>query len=135
MASGQMKLSREDYRKLKYDLTKLFLDDSTRMERINQILAKSVVPDEHLCLKSASELLTLVDEMIQRLQTSDDRILPNGRLDLSCLMCGKGKYKDRGMIFSVPQSGPNMMVHSSALLRPFACDVCTHHIFLAPGLP
>jgi serine/threonine protein kinase len=134
MVSGRLKLFREDYRKPQYDLTKQF-SNSTDMEHINSILDQCVVPEESHCLRSAGELLALVDETTKTLQMGDRRILPNGPLNLTCLFCGIGKYKSQGhgAQFSVPlfrSVGTN-----NVLLQPFVCDVCTHFALFAPGYP
>jgi serine/threonine protein kinase len=140
MVSGRLKLFREHYRRPQYDLTKQF-PDSTGMEHINSILDQCVVPEEHLCLQSAGELLVLVDETIKKLRMGDSRILPDGHLDLTCLMCGKGKYKPKvdnrqeSLHFNIRLHDPQNMPLSEARVRPFVCDFCTHHAFFAAGYP
>jgi serine/threonine protein kinase len=135
MVSGRPKLPREHHLRPSHDVTKLF-PGSSEMQYINAILDRCVVADEHLCLQSAGDLLVLVDQTIKKLQMGDDRILPDGSLNLTCLMCGKAKYKQRGSLFSVPQLGlDGGIITSSAILRPFTCGECGHYLFFAPGYP
>ncbi len=133
MVSGRLKLFREDYRKPRYDLAKQF-SNSTDMEHINSVLDQCVVPEEHHCLQSADEFLVLVDETIEKLQMGDSRILPDDHLDLTCLLCGKGKYIAQGGQYVLPLVKLGMSDHQT-LLRPFICNVCTHFAIFAPGYP
>jgi serine/threonine protein kinase len=133
MVSGRPRLPR--HLMPSHDLTKLF-PKSIGMEYVNSIVNKCVVLEEHLCLQSAGELLVLVDETIKLLM-GESRILPDRHLDLTCLMCGKGKYKPKvdhlqqSLHFKMPLHDPQNMQLSGAMVRPFVCDVCTHHAFFA----
>jgi serine/threonine protein kinase len=140
MVSGRVMLPYEDHRRPDDDLTKMFPADLTTMERINLILDQCVVREEHLCLKSAGELLTLVDKTIEGLE-GDSRILPDGRLNRTCLMCGKGKYQPKvdylkqTLHFHIRLDDPQNMPRSDAIVEVHVCDVCTHHAFFAIGQP
>jgi hypothetical protein len=110
------------------------------MEYVNSIVNRCVVLEEYLCLQSAGELLVLVDETIKLLM-GRSRILPDRRLDLTCLMCGKGKYKPQedhlheSLYFNLPLHNPHNQLSSAARLRIFVCDVCTNYAFFAIGYP
>jgi serine/threonine protein kinase len=132
MASDRPKLLH--YPRANHDLTKLF-PDSEGMESINLIVEKCVVMEEHLCLQSAGELLVLVDETIKRLQKGEGHVLPNGRLNLTCHMCGRGKYKPQGKHFILPLFYQGNSNNNNAVLHPFVCDVCSHFAIFAPGEP
>ena len=88
MVSGRLVVS-EMISEAEFNLERL---ESPHMERINLILDECVVAKEHMCLRSATELLTLVDETIRDVSGAN-LILPNGDLRLGCVICGKGTYK------------------------------------------
>lgn len=140
MVAGRIMLPYEDYKGPEEDLTKLFPDDSTAMERINLILDQCVVRDQHRCLTSANELLQIVDKTIDQLEAGT-RFLPDGRLDRTCLMCGKGKYQpkldylNQTLHTALPLRAPGGSIRSDALVEVHLCNVCTHHAFFAIGQP
>jgi serine/threonine protein kinase len=137
MVSGRPKLPH--HLRPIHDLTKLF-PKSIGMGYVNSIVSKCVVLEEYLCLQSADELLVLVDETIKLLM-GKSRILPDGHLDLTCRMCGKGKYKPQednfheSLHFILPLHNQRNQPVGGARLRPFVCDVCTHSAFFALGYP
>ena len=138
MVAGKLKLFREYHRRDNYDLVKMS-PDSPHMERINLILDKCLVSQADQCLTSATELLTVVDTTIKDMGAGD-RIGPDGKLRLLCVMCGKGTYRPYStagaQYILLPQgpgeaSGPT----SSKCVRAFVCDLCTHHAFFAMNYP
>jgi serine/threonine protein kinase len=135
MLAGRLKLFREDFRKPRYSLALMFPDDP-HIERINAILEKCLVDEPHLCLKSATDLLKLVDSTIRDM--GNDRFLPNGELRLLCVMCGKATYRPvtvfRGYVKFDLYSAVSQSTNS-ALLRLFACDICGHHALFTMGYP
>jgi serine/threonine protein kinase len=134
MVSGRLKLFREDYREAEFNLERL---ESPHMERINLILDECVVAKEQMCLRSATELLTLVDATIRDVSGAN-LILPNGDLRLGCVICGKGTYKlqtsDDGSYIQLSLSD-GMVRGGETRVRAFVCNVCTHHAFFAVGYP
>jgi hypothetical protein len=62
------------------------------MHVINEILAKCIVEHEKDCLKSAVELLDLVDGAIASLRPAGLR--PPDGAPWRCRICGKGHYRD-----------------------------------------
>jgi serine/threonine protein kinase len=102
------------------------------MKEVNAILAKCVVEEEENCLKSANELLTLVDKAVERIRglgqkpENDDRWL--------CLVCKKGYYgkeswRWRMELATKPQ---NNNYHPEASV--FFCDHCGHmQVFRTAG--
>jgi len=71
------------------NLEDLFPGDPS-MQIVNEILSKCVVEDEDNCLRSAVELLSLVDQAIARLRSTGLR--PVDGSPWPCRVCGKGNY-------------------------------------------
>ena len=94
------------------------------MPAVNKILSKCIVEEEEDCLKSADELLTMVDPAIRGLRS------PGQRLDASlpwlCHVCGKGHYSANPIY-----SDLTLDVHVAGRLNKwgldlYVCDVCRH---------
>ncbi|MGH8336701.1 MAG: protein kinase family protein, partial [Gammaproteobacteria bacterium] len=86
MATGRLKLPRESYRKPAFDVTVLFPNDPA-MRTINAILDKCVVEEPDDCLKSAGELLSLVNDTIATLERGQPQLDESGKLTLPCRVC------------------------------------------------
>lgn len=134
MVSGKLRLVREDYREPNFDLTNMF-PGSPQMEYINLIFDKCLVPREPMCLASATELLSVVNEALDNMKRVGNRFLPNGDLSLVCLMCGKGTYKLRPGHLQLPQLDQQHRTASPALVQVYCCSVCSHYVYFAPGYP
>jgi serine/threonine protein kinase len=135
LISGKLKLFREQFRRPSYSLAQMFPYNS-QIARIDAILEKCLVEEEHLCLKSATELLKVVDQTIHEM--GDDRFLPDGNLRLLCIMCGKAKYRPVTVFQGYVKFNLYNAVSSSASsvnLRLFVCDVCGHHVLFTQGYP
>jgi serine/threonine protein kinase len=136
MVSGRLKLHREDYLDPDFDVAAFFPND-LGMLAVNEILGKCVVTKQEQCLKSAHELLVVVDESLATLERGTPISDAKGKLTLPCRICGRGYYQEHypeGQ-FRLPGydqlSRPTNPVH----LRLFVCNVCTHYEFFAPGGP
>jgi serine/threonine protein kinase len=138
MVAGKLKLPFEDFRERRYDLTKIF-PDSPDMERVSLILDRCVVHKPNQCLKSASELLKLVDETIAAIENGGNRILPNGSLRLGCVICGMGTYA-----LQTPPHGGFVLLRqfrnpggeiSGTMVNRYACNVCQHQAFFSLQYP
>jgi serine/threonine protein kinase len=106
------------------NLVDLFPDDPG-MKAVNEILRQCVVEDEDQCLKSADELLALVDDAIRRINRSGHKPEKNDE-PWRCLVCGTGHYgKDpiRGIIHLSSPGGRNVDPLSAGL---HVCDKCGH---------
>lgn len=137
VVSGKLKLFREYHRQAKFDLVRMF-PDSPHMERVNLILDKCLVSEPHLCLESAAELLTVVDEAIREITRGGNLILPSGNLRLGCVMCGKGIYRPvtrHQAYVKFDQYTTTGQGISNILVRVFTCDVCGHHALFTIGYP
>jgi serine/threonine protein kinase len=136
MVSGRLKLPREYHRRPAYDVTALFPNDPN-MRTVNEILEKCVVEDPEHCLKSAGELLVLVDESLAVLERGVPMLDGRGKLVLPCRVCGRGFYQEHYPEGHFRLSGydamnrPTNPIH----LRVFVCNVCTHFELFAPGAP
>ncbi len=93
MVSGHLKLPREYHKRPDYDVAVLFPNDPN-MRIINEILEKSVVEETQDCLKSAQELLVIVDDNLAILERGLPVLNRNGKLALPCRICGKGFYQE-----------------------------------------
>ncbi len=100
------------------NLEHLFPDDLA-MSTVNETLAKCVVEEEEHCLKSAKELLRLVDEAITSLSLSGRRLVEGKAW--RCQICGKGYY-GQGMPLG------NYVGLGSVLgrMRLLICNNCGH---------
>ncbi len=127
MVSGNRKLPREYHRRSDYDLTKQFPNEP-EMRVVNDILDKCVVEEPHHCLKSARELLEVVDNRLAAFGSGVPLSDEQGMLVLPCRVCGKGFYQEHTTARLQTDAHP-------ILLRVFVCNVCTHYEFFAPGNP
>jgi hypothetical protein len=137
MVSGRLKLPREYHKRPAYDVTTLFPNDAS-MQVVNEILDKCVVEEPHQCLKSAQELLEIVDENVALLERGLPMVNRAGKFSLPCRMCGKGFYKPNdasGGYMQVPALDAMSHPIGEIRLRLFVCDVCLHYEFFAPGFP
>jgi serine/threonine protein kinase len=127
MVSGRHKLPREYHRKIAYSLAAQF-PNTPEIRVVNDILDKCVVEEPDDCLKSARELLDLVDNSLAVLGSGAPQLDGHGNLILPCRICGKGFYQEHTT--ASLQTGAHPL-----LLRVFVCNVCTHYEFFAPGNP
>jgi Protein kinase domain len=89
MVSGRLKLPREYFNRPAYDLRLIFPNDPG-MHLVDEILRATVVEEPQDCLKSATELLALVDEKLETLRNGGQ---PLGEGVLRpCRVCGRGRY-------------------------------------------
>ena len=136
MISGRSKLPREYYRHADYNLTVLFENDPN-MRVINDILEKCVVEQPEQCLKSAQELLEIVDEGLATIEGGLPMLDKTGKLALPCRVCGRGLYQEHN-----PGGQAQLLTFDNfkrpigaIFLRVFVCNVCAHYELFAPGFP
>lgn len=137
MVSGRLKLPREYHLRREYDVTVLFRDDPN-MPLINQILEKCVVEEPENCLRSAQELLGIVNESLTTLARGMPMLNQEGKLAFPCQVCGKGFYQEHSRTGGVQQLAAKDAEGrpiSGIKVRIFVCNVCTHFEFFAPGFP
>jgi serine/threonine protein kinase len=138
MVSGCLVLPLWYHRRPRFDLAEKF-PHNEQMQAINVILDKCIVEEPEDCLKSAQELLEVVDQTITVLERGVPRVDARGKLSLPCRMCGKGFYRpvDEGPQASVVLTRYQQATSANhpILLRAFVCNVCTHYEFFAPGGP
>jgi serine/threonine protein kinase len=127
MVSGRHKLPREYHRKTAYNLADQFPNDP-EMRVVNDILDKCVVEEPNQCLKSARELLEVVDNSLTVLGSGTLQLDEHGKLVLPCRLCGKGFYQEH-------TTGQLQMSPVPIRVRILVCNVCTHYEFFAPGHP
>ena len=133
MVSGRLKLPREYHKRPAYDVTALFPHDQN-MRKISEILEKCVVEEPEQCLKSAQELLVLVDDALAAIQKGLPMLDGKGKLVLPCRVCGRGFYQEhRSIQFHVNDQMSRLTTPIS--VRMFVCNVCTNYELFAPNFP
>ena len=133
MVTGRLKLPREYHKRPAYDVTALFPNDQN-MRKVNEVIEKCVVEEPEHCLKSAQELLVVVDEALVSIQKGLPMLDRKGNFVLPCRVCGRGFYREQSSVQlkandSLNRGGPNIPI------RMFICNVCTHYEFFAPNFP
>lgn len=128
LASGRLKMHREDFLDPRLDVTRMFPDDPN-IYIVNEILKKTVVTREQDCLRSAADLLLVVNTYLRLLEVGgqvwrDDVPKP-------CRVCAVGFYAQlmlpRGTT-GEPWVGLSM-AGMPVNLRLFTCDRCGHAQF------
>jgi serine/threonine protein kinase len=133
MVTGRLKLPREWYRRPAYDVTALFPNDPG-MRIVNAILGTCVVEEPQNCLKSAQELLEIVDENLATLERGLPLVDPSGKLTLPCQVCRKGLYREHATVH-LPAFDSMSRQTDAVHVRLFVCNVCAHYEMFAPGFP
>jgi hypothetical protein len=110
------------------------------MGLVNLVLSQCLGDEEHKCVKGASEVLAVVDEVLAALTERAPIFDENNRLVLPCRVCGKG-FLQR----VVDQASDSLQIivslHKNRVpIREFyvdvlQCDVCTNTLHFAPGQP
>jgi serine/threonine protein kinase len=102
------------------NLEQLFPGDPA-MQAVNKILSKCVAEEEEECLKSADELLIMVDQAIAGLRSPGQR--QDNQLPWLCRVCGKGHYSAE----PTHAVAVNVARRSDQLYFDiYVCDVCRH---------
>jgi serine/threonine protein kinase len=133
MVTGRLKLPREWYRRPPYDVTALFPNDPS-MRIVNAILDKCVVEEPQDCLKSAQELLEIVDENLATLERGLPLVDLSGKLTFPCRVCGKGLYREHATVHLPAFDSMNRQTNP-VYVRLFVCNVCAHYEMFAPNFP
>lgn len=132
MISGQPKLPREWHRKQEHNLEVLFPGDPD-MPIVNRLLDRCLVEDETKCLRSAGELLPLLDDSIIEIHRGGAMLDANGRFCHPCRICGKGDYR---MVYdNVTARKTEGYISQDVRFHVFVCSVCGHYEFFVPGFP
>lgn len=139
MVSGDKRFHGEKYRHEAYNLEKRFPSDA-RMGLVNLVLSQCLGDEEHKCVKDASEVLAVVDEVTAAIKERAPIFDENNVLVLPCRVCGKG-FLQR----VVDQAGDGLQIGGALAknrvhIREFyvdvlQCDVCTNSLHFAPGQP
>lgn len=133
MVTGRLKLPREYHKRPDYDVTVLFPNDQN-MRKVNEIIEKCVVEEPEHCLKSAHELLVMVDDALVSIEKGIPMLDGKGKLVLPCRVCGKGFYREHNSVQLKANDSQNRAAPPIPV-RMFVCSVCTHYEFFAPGFP
>ncbi len=102
------------------NLATLFPDDPA-MPIVNELIGKCVVQYEENCLKSATELLGLVDHAIERIVGLGKKPKSGPWL---CRMCEKGYYTSQFRLVSTLSTPDNS--NADGKLWAHTCDQCGH---------
>jgi serine/threonine protein kinase len=131
MVTGRLKLPREYHKRPDYDVTVLFPNDQN-MRKVNEIIEKCVGEEPEHCLKSAQELLVMVDDALVSIEKGIPMLDGKGKLLLPCRVCGKGFYREHNSVQLKANDSQNRAAPPIPV-RMFVCSVCTHYEFFAPG--
>ena len=139
MLSGRLRLPREYHRRPQYDLTKMF-SNIKEMHLVNSLLDKCLCEEAGSCLSSAQDLLGLVEEALEKMESALPPVSDKGKLKLKCLACGRGVYQPivpsaRYGSLRFHQYDEQVREVGIIAVRAFCCDVCTHYAFFAAGYP
>jgi len=133
MVTGRLKLPREYHKRPAYDVTALF-PNHQNMREVNEIIEKCVVEEPEHCLKSAQELLIMVDDALVSIQKGTPMLDGKGKLVLPCRVCGRGFYREHNSVQLKANDSQNRGAPPIPI-RMFVCNVCTHYEFFAPNFP
>jgi serine/threonine protein kinase len=133
MVTGRLKLPREYHKRPAYDVTAIFPNDRN-MRKVNEIIEKCVVEEPEHCLKSAQELLVMVDDALVSIERGIPMLDGKGKLVLPCRVCGKGFYREHNSVQLKANDSQNRGAPPIPI-RMFVCSICTHYEFFAPGFP
>ncbi|MGB9121404.1 MAG: protein kinase family protein [Candidatus Angelobacter sp.] len=136
MVSGRLRLLREYYnspQRPEYNLTVQFKGDPL-MHVVNSILEKCLVQDPADCLRSAQELLEIVDGHLAIINRGGYPLARN--IPRPCRICGKGFYQIDDSLprpfLDLRTSGPQGDQIGVVRARHFFCNSCGHvELFLA----
>jgi serine/threonine protein kinase len=136
MVSGRLRLLREYYnspQRPEYNLTLQFKGDPL-MHVVNSILDRCLVQDPADCLRSAQELLEIVDGHLAIINRGGYPIARN--IPRPCRICGKGFYQmddsSPRSFLDLRSSGPQGDHIGVVRTRHFFCNSCGHvELFLA----
>jgi hypothetical protein len=142
MVSGQVKLPRENFHHPRFSVVKLFPNDP-HMYAINQILEKSVVPEEKDCYGSAVDLWLMAGKISQIMERGGQ--LLNDGIPRPCRVCGNGEYKPHTSIpgqsvnttvlrMSNVVNGVGMQQTEGLQIEPYICNNCNHVQFFKAGV-
>ena len=122
MVTGRLKLPREYHKRPAYDVTVLFPDDPN-MRKVNEILEKCVVEEPQHCLRSAQELLVMVDDALVSIQKGIPMLDGKGKLVLPCRVCGRGFYQEHNSVQLKANDSQNRGAPPIPI-RMFVCNIC-----------
>jgi len=128
MVAGRLKLFREDHHSPEFDLTARF-QNGPDMHLINSILDRCIVLKPGDCLRSARELLPVVEDALGILNRGG-QLLSDG-IPRPCRVCGKGLYRP-GDAASGRFREVNLRTWQGQETIPliplemFTCDACGH---------
>jgi hypothetical protein len=140
MVSGRPRLYGERYKHDAFNLKKIF-PENRWMRLINLVLSQCPGADENECVKSANEILTIVDEVLSTMTRNSPIFDENNTLVIPCRFCSKGfcyklaKSAGQGLRFNLSIHDENS-VHSHVVsLDIFQCTACSTIEFSSPGQP
>jgi len=127
LISGKDLLQRE-YFDNKENNVELLFPEKKEMQFANIIFNKTIVEDKKDCIGDAKQLLNLIDEIIEVIQSRADFLLFN--IKRICKACGKGEYR----VYTDTNEDPNKEELFGFGIRPskggdfklFCCTTCGH---------
>lgn len=141
MVSGRSRLAGDRYKHDLFNLEKLF-PDNRNMRFINLVLSQCLGEDESKVVKSANEVLTVVDEVISTITKGSPILDENYALVIPCRFCLAGfchqlleKPGAGPLRFYMKASDQNEVSVRVEVLDMFRCSGCSNLEFFIPGEP
>ena len=139
MVSGDLWLHGEKYRTDHYNLEKRFRGDPS-MRWVNLVLSQCLGDDEGKCVKNASEVLEVVDEVVSTITKNTPIFDEDNVLVMPCRLCETGFYRKMSQSNTKMHAGLQISDEYGRLINSmkfdvFQCQVCWNTQFFPPGQP
>jgi serine/threonine protein kinase len=139
MVSGDRWLHGERYRTDHYNLEKRFRGDRS-VRWVNLVLSQCLGDDEGKCVKNASEVLDVVDEVIATITKGTPIFDEDNVLVMPCRFCETGFYhgvverksRPRAVVQTANEQG---QISSPLSFNVIQCNVCSNTQFFLPSQP
>lgn len=123
MISGSTKMPLWYFKKDKFNLEKIFPDDSS-MQIINELLAKCIVENENDCIRSANVLRDELDKTLQRIKGGNVKLANNPKR--ACLVCAEGNYQRIVNGNNTDTRNFGISPTGTSGFKVYKCDFCGH---------
>lgn len=123
MVSGKEKLPFWWWHKDNNNLVNIF-PDSPEMKYANDLFSKCIVEEEDACLKDCSELLKIVDQLIDLLEAANLKTRLSG--SKLCLVCGSGTYENVTLGDRAAVESYGLKLGDNKSFSIYICNTCGH---------
>jgi serine/threonine protein kinase len=142
MVSGRPWLHGDQYKHPSFDLERMFRFDR-QMRLVNLILSQCLGSDVNFCLKDATELLRVIEEVVATLMHGAPILDENKNLLIPCQVCNKGFYNRMEKTAPKPERLQHFVtLHNEMKAQEFpmsvdvfTCSFCTNVQYFGGGQP